>query len=254
MANLSKLLILFAVALLAACSGGPDNSEHGNPAPTLIDTPSRPQHILVIGGTSGIGLQTAELAAQRGHHVTALARRPERMPLRHPRLQTVGGNILNKENMANAVRDKDAVVIAIGMGPTRDEVTLFSEGTANVLSAMQDGGVDRLIAITGIGAGDSRGHGGFFYENLLFPLALKTIYTDKDRMETLIQSSTERGIVWTIVRPGFLTDEPANHRYRVINDLQDVTAGDITRADVAHFIIAAIESGDYIGVSPLISE
>ncbi len=254
MVNFGKLLILLAVALLTACSGAPDNSQRGQPAPTLAETPPRPQHILVIGGTSGIGLKTVELAAQRGHHVTALARRPERMPLRHARLQTVGGDILNQEGIANAVRGKDAVVIAIGMGPTRDDVTLFSEGTANVLGAMQGSGVSRLIAVTGIGAGDSRGHGGFFYDSLLFPLALKTIYTDKDRMETLIQSSTDRGIVWTIVRPGFLVDEPANHRYRVIDDLQDVTAGDITRADVAHFILAAIELGDYVGVSPLISE
>jgi hypothetical protein len=44
---------------------------------------------------------------------------------------------------------------------------------------MRRQGIRRLICITGIGAGDSKGHGGFLYDRLFNPLLLKTIYADK---------------------------------------------------------------------------
>lgn len=57
-------------------------------------------------------------------------------------------------------------------------------------------------ATRGIGAGDSKGHGGFFYDRIFYPLLLKAVYSDKDRQESLIRASNAD---WTIVRPGFLT-------------------------------------------------
>lgn len=232
-----------------------NNQKHGSPAPSLAATAESPQKLLVIGGTSGVGLQTVELALERGHTVTAIARRPERMILQHPRLRTVAGDILDAASMLRAVAGQDAVVIAIGMGPTREPVSLFSKGGQNVLHAMEQSGLRRLVAVTGIGAGDSRNHGGFFYDRLLLPLALQTIYEDKNRQEALIRQYGEKGTIdWTIVRPGFLTDDSPTLKYRVIDDLNGITAGDITRADVAHFILAALESGLYLNATPLISE
>ena len=47
----------------------------------------------------------------------------------------------------------------------------------------------RLIAVTGLGAGDSRGHGGLLYDAVVFPLLLKRVYDDKDVQEWIIKSS-----------------------------------------------------------------
>ena len=74
----------------------------------------------------------------------------------------------------------------------------------------------RLICVTGIGAGDSRGHGGFLYDRVIAPFLLKTIYQDKDRQEALIRAS---GTDWTMVRPGFLTNGPLTGKYRLLTDL-----------------------------------
>ena len=38
-------------------------------------------------------------------------------------------------------------------------MTLLSKGTHNLVAAMQAQGVGRLVCITGIGAGESKGHG-----------------------------------------------------------------------------------------------
>ncbi|WP_229642751.1 hypothetical protein [Waterburya agarophytonicola] len=37
-----------------------------------------------------------------------------------------------------------------------------------------------LICMTGIGAGDSRGHGRFIFDNLILPILLRRIYDDKN--------------------------------------------------------------------------
>ena len=45
---------------------------------------------------------------------------------------------------------------------------------------MKAAGVKRLISVTGLGAGDSRGHGGLLYDAVIFPLLLRRVYDDKD--------------------------------------------------------------------------
>ncbi len=233
------ILTVCTLASLTACSDSVNRPAAGTPAPALATASPTELRVLVVGGTSGIGLETVKLALGRGHRVTAMARRPERMTIRHENLQTIGGDILDAGAVESAMVRHDAVVTTTSLGPTRDPVSLFSAGTRNVLAAMGSVGAHRLIAVTGIGAGDSRGHGGFVYDRIFQPLALKTIYEDKDREEALIKASDTQ---WTIVRPGHLTDEPGEARYRIIGDLQGISSGTIARADVAHFIVAELES------------
>lgn len=54
---------------------------------------------------------------------------------------------------------QDAVRLTIGVPLTFKPVTVFSEGTGNVPAALASHGVRRLVCVTGIGAGESKGHG-----------------------------------------------------------------------------------------------
>jgi len=91
----------------------------------------------------------------------------------------VTGDILDPYQVRQAMVGQEAVCLTIGVGLTWKPVTVFSQGTRNVLAAMAEERVPRLICVTGIGAGDSKGHGGFFYDRLVHPLLLRTIYEDK---------------------------------------------------------------------------
>jgi putative NADH-flavin reductase len=115
---------------------------------------------------------------------------------------------------------------------------------------MKKAGVRRLICVTGIGAGDSKGHGGFIYDTLILPFLFRTVYADKDRQEALMKAS---GADWTIVRPGFLSNDPLTKNYRILTDLTGVTAGRISRADVAHFILQELEARQYLRQTPLLT-
>jgi putative NADH-flavin reductase len=207
-------------------------------------------NLLIIGATRGIGFQLFEQALQAEHVITALVRDLQKMPKQHDRLRVVQGDILDLGAVQRAMAEQEAVCVTIGIGITWKPVTVFSQGTRNVLEAMLQQGVRRLICITGIGAGDSKGHGGFLYDRLFNPLLLKAIYEDKDRQEALIRASDTD---WTIVRPGFLTNGPLTKKYQVITDLTGITAGKISRADVAHFILEELATNRYLGQAPLLT-
>lgn len=153
------------------------------------------------------------------------------------------GDILDSESVAFVMAGQDAACCTIGVKAPWIRVTVFSEGTRNLLRAMKKTGVRRLLCVTGIGAGDSRGHGGFLYDRIFCPLLPWPIYADKDRQEALIRASD---VDWTIVRPGFLTNGPLTGNYRVLTNMTGVTAGRISRADVAHFFLKEPEINQYL--------
>ncbi|TAK84466.1 MAG: flavin reductase [Betaproteobacteria bacterium] len=138
----------------------------------------------------------------------------------------------------------------MGVKTPWEQPGVFAKGTARLLEAMKANAVRRLLCVTGIGAGDSRGHGGFLYDRIFFPLLLKSVYADKDRQEALIRAAD---LDWTIVRPGFLTSGPLTRRYRVLTDLAGVSAGRISRADVAHFMLEELAANRYLRQTPLLT-
>jgi uncharacterized protein YbjT (DUF2867 family) len=126
---------------------------------------------------------------------------------------------------------------------------MFSQSTRILVDAMKIAGVKRLIAVTGLGAGNSCGHGGLLYDAVVFPLLLKRVYDDKDVQEWIIRSF---GLDWTILRPGLLTNRPATGQYRVVTSANDRRFGTISRADVADFLVRQTDDRKLIGTTPLL--
>jgi putative NADH-flavin reductase len=198
--------------------------------------------VLVIGGTRGTGREVVAAAHAAGHELTLLARNAERISLPVTGVRIVVGDAGDADDLERAVAGQDAVVWTVGVGPTRRPVHLFSRSTQFLLAAMAKHRVRRLVCVTGIGAGDSRGHGGFLYDRIIQPLFMKTVYEDKDRQEAMLRGSD---LDWTIVRPGTLTNGPATGLARALTDLSGVTAGKVSRADVAAFIVEHLQTGEF---------
>ena len=144
----------------------------------------------------------------------------------------------------------NAVVSSLGtpMRPFR-EATRLSTATGALVGAMSEQNIRRLVCITGLGAGGSRGHAGFVFDQLFLPLMLRKVYEDKDRQEDIIRASK---LDWTIVRPTVLNDKPARGSVRALTDLSGVHGGTIARADVADFVVQQVTEDAWLRKAPLI--
>jgi len=209
--------------------------------------------IVIIGASSGIGLRAVEAALAAGHRVRALARSAPTMSMSGARLEKIGGDARDASVIGPALDGADAVIQVLGVPITPTTVlkgtTLFSEATRVLVDAMLGAGVRRLIAVTGLEAGDSRGRAGFVHARVVFPLVLQRIYKDKSAQEQIIRQS---GLDWTIVRPGILTDGPATGRYEVRVEPRSWRGGIISRRDVADFLVAQVGDERCIGRTPVL--
>jgi len=205
--------------------------------------------ILIIGASRGTGRLLVERCLAEGHQATVLVRNIWDPALSRTNLQAIRGSILHRNAVLEAVRKQDAVCITIGVRPSLQRTHVFAPGTRIVTDAMKMHGVNRLVCVTGIGAGDSEGHGGFFYDRVLRPTLLASLYADKNEQEAVVRAS---GTQWTLVRPGFLTNGPGTGRYRVSTDLTGVTAARISRADVAKYLLRELTTGEHTGKTVLV--
>jgi len=206
--------------------------------------------ILVLGSTGGTGRLIVRQALARGHDVTALVRSAEKA-IGLDGAQLIVGDARDEQVLRNAVAGQDVVISALGTAasPFR-EVTLLSDATRALDSAMKAEGVSRLICITGLGAGDSAGHGGFLFDKVIFPLLLRKVYSDKNRQEAIVRSS---GLDWVLVRPSVLNNKPGRGTTRALTDLSTFHGGTIAREDVAHFVLDQAYSNAWLHRAPLIS-
>ena len=205
--------------------------------------------LLIIGASRGIGLEAVKIGLEAGHQIRAFARSANHIAITHPSLEKISASALDRQAVDEAVENIDAVITTLGTPPTLQHVHLFSGTARTVTEAMKAKGVRKLIAVTGIGAGDSRGTGGLLYSRLFQPLFLGTIYEDKDLEEKIIKGS---GLDWVIVRPGYLTRLPKTGTYRAVINPKDWQGGFITRTDVADFLIKQVDRDEFVGKTPLL--
>lgn len=201
-------------------------------------------HILVMGASHGIGLETVKAALKAGHRVRAFARSAAGIAIADPGLERFPGNALDAGDVAAALEGIDVVVQALGVPASKllGPVTLFSEATNRLVPAIERARIRRLITVTGFGTGDSRAAIGLL-QRVPFRLVFGRAYDDKDVQEMRIRKS---GLDWTFVRPGVLTPGSATGRYKVLADPKSWRNGLIARADVAHFIAGEIEHPTYV--------
>ena len=206
--------------------------------------------LLVFGATGGTGQELVTQALEAGHSVSAYARDPSKIEdLQHERLSVVSGDVLDPDAVRNAVAGHDAVLSAIGAAANR--TTLREEGTRNIIEAMGETGVKRLISLSSLGVGDSRTNLSFFTRYIVVGIFLRHAFADHERQEVVVKQSS---LDWTIVRPPHLKDGPRTGSYRHGFSTTDrQIEGWISRADVADFMLAQLDDDKYLCKTPGVS-
>ncbi|MGW1998052.1 NAD(P)-dependent oxidoreductase [Embleya sp. NPDC001921] len=201
--------------------------------------------IAVFGATGPTGRRLTDQALAAGHRVTAVSRRADALPSRAG-LTVAVVDVADAAAVAAAVAGSGAVVSALGVPPTRERVTVYSDGVQNILAGMEQHGVKRLVAVSSSVADPNwRPTGEHFFNLVMDPLVnrkvAKTAHDDMRRMEALLRES---GLDWTVVRPGGLFEHPEVTDYEVGEDSVDALY--TARTDLAAAMLSRLEDSRFV--------
>lgn len=208
----------------------------------------RPSRILIVGATGGTGRELVTQALDQGYQVTAFARNPAHLQVEHPRLTVVRGDVLDPSSLDAALRGQDAVLSALGHRQFFRPTRIQSEGTRNLLEAMERQGIRRFVGESALGIGDSAFHGGLLSTFFVIPLILPFYFWDKARQERVIAGSRAD---WTIVRPGALSSGQRRGGVQARPGGGSLLhSSRIARADVAAFMLEQLADDRYLRAAP----
>lgn len=206
--------------------------------------------VLVFGASGGTGQELVKQALAQGHVVTAFVRDPSRLEITHACLTMATGDVVDSARVEQAVRGQDAVMSALGSGRSLKRHPALVEGIQNMIQAMMQEGVRRLVYLSVLGVGASRRQLGWLDRYVMVPLVLRRVVADHALHEGLI---TRSSLDWVIVRPPRLTNGAHTGRYRSGEGIQDGWMGaSISRADVADFMLRQLSDATYLHRAPAV--
>jgi putative NADH-flavin reductase len=204
-------------------------------------------NVLIFGATGDTGRELIKQALAQGHTVTGFSRHADELKDDFPKIQTIQGDVADKTAVDKAVQGQDAVLSALGSSSLKRNPALV-KGVENIVNAMEQHGVRRLVYQSSLGVGDSRERVGFLIRYIIIPLVLRNAIADHEDKERIIKQSN---LDWVIVRPAGLRNEPLTGDYRTGEDIK--FGARISRADVADFMLKQLTDNTYLKKTPGIS-
>jgi len=204
--------------------------------------------LIIFGSTGSVGQHLVNQALEMGHNVTAFTRDAGKVKIEHNLLKVVEGNVLNYSSVNDSIKDKDIVFCTLG-GGRKGKVR--AEGTLNIIKAMENLKVRRLICQTTLGCGESWENLNFFWKKIMFGWFLKQVYLDHNKQEKNILNSN---LDWTIIRPAAFTNGSLTKQfYSDFSPDNKSLKLKISRADLAYFMLQQLNNLKYLGKSVGIS-
>jgi putative NADH-flavin reductase len=215
--------------------------------------------LTIFAATGGIGGQLLAQAVAAGHDVTAVARNPSKLDSGRNGVRVVTADLATPEPavLESAIAGADAVLSGLGPRPMAD-AGIAEHGTRAIVQAMQATGARRILVVSAApistvpspGRPNPPAHDpgeGFFMRNVFTPLisvVLRERYADLALMEDELRASD---LNWTIFRPPRLTNKPVTGHYRTAFGQNLRGGGLISRADLAHAMLAAVGQPATVG-------
>ena len=207
-------------------------------------------NLVVFGASGGTGQEIIKQALEQGHEVTAFVRDPTKLQIKDSRLHIIEGDVLKDQPaIASAIAGNDAIICALGVANSFKSAGLIAGSLAAIVPAAKRHDVRRLVLISAFSVGDSSRNAPLV-PRLMYRLLLGDIYRDKKAGEDIVKAS---GLNWTIIHPVMLTTGPKTGTYRNGERLALHGIPKISRADVAHFVLAQLIDKTFLRKTAVIS-
>lgn len=210
--------------------------------------------IAVLGATGPTGQEIVNQALEQGDTVTVLARDESKITIKHDNLRIVKGDALTASDVEEVVKGQDAVISSLGgkVGLTgAAHTTVYSQGAKNLVLAMRKHGVKRLVYCTSGGVEDHDPSAAWFYEHVIKPMLIQKAYDDMKLAEAVLWGLNDLETV--LVRPPRLTNGAKTGVYRVSPRFVPEHGTDLSRADLAHFMLEQTRKADWVGKTPTLA-
>lgn len=195
--------------------------------------------VVIAGGHGQIALLLEEVLSDNGDQPVGVVRNPDHSADLEKRgaeavvLDLESGDV---DAVADVVRGADAVVFAAGGGPDSgvERKDAVDRGAAVLLAdAAERAGVRRYVMVSAMGTENADPD-----SDEVFQVYLRAKQAADDDLRS-------RDLDWTVVRPGRLTDDPAEGRVQV----GALPRGEVSRADVAAVLAEVLTTGSTIGAT-----
>ena len=190
--------------------------------------------VVIVGGHGKIALRLERLLSDRGDRVRGVIRKPEQAA----DLEASGAEAVvcdvESEELTDAVKGADAVVFAAGAGPgsgPERKRTVDLGGAVKLIEAAKANGIDRYVIVSSINADRP--------EN--WSDQMRPYFEAKAEADEHVAAS---GLAHTIVRPGYLTDDPGSGLVAIAESLP---GGEVSRDDVAAVLSETLVAENTIG-------
>ncbi|TFG84772.1 MAG: NAD-dependent epimerase/dehydratase family protein [Chromatiales bacterium] len=196
------------------------------------------RNVIVFGATGKLGTEIVRDLREHGDQVTAFVRSSsDRSQLEPLGVNFAVGDVMDPVTVQAAFEagSFDAAIAAISGLSVPD---LDRQGNINVADAAVAAGVQRVILISTVGAGDSRNAAP-----LISRLALSKILPQKTAAEEHFRAS---GLNYTIIRPGGLPPGVVPTGRGILSD-EPATMGFIKRPDLARLLLGVLYDDRTIG-------
>jgi nucleoside-diphosphate-sugar epimerase len=186
--------------------------------------------VFVAGGSRGVGLEVVKKLSAMGTPVRALVRRSESVAELNqlPGVKAVMGDAMDEAAVQSCMEGCVAAVTTLGGKPEEGKQRVDYVGNSNVIEQAGILGVERIVLVTSVGCGTTKGA----VSQQVYQV-LEEALVAKNKAERDLRTYTN--LDWTIIRPGGLKSEPATGKAILTPDI--MASGVINRVDVADLVV-----------------
>lgn len=206
--------------------------------------------VAVFGATGGIGKFVVKHCLEKGYVVNAYVRNPNKLKIEN-NINIFVGEISEYNKIKEAIEGCDAVVMALGISMKFGyEDTSAIKAHENVIRAMKETNVKRLIdwSTPSISYKDDKASIATIAPGIMASVFLPKAKKVLKEVNNIVTNSN---LDWTIVRFMAPKDAPFTNKIKVgFGDIK--MSFNISREDIAYFMVSQIEDNKYLHSMPII--